>query len=184
MKNIRFWTLVGIVVAAAAARLIPHPPNFTPIAAMALFGGATFANRRMAFAIPLLAMALSDLVLGLTRYGLAALASRPAVYGCFLLTVALGVAARRRPGRVAAAALGSSVLFFLVTNFSVWIGSGLYPLTWEGLIACYTAAVPFFRNTLAGTAFYTLMVFGGFGLAQRYILVLREERSVTLYHPR
>ena len=131
MNRTRLWTLIGIIAAAAAARLLPHPPNMTPIAAMALFGGATLRHRSQAFAVPLLAMAASDVILGLTRYGLTALASRPAVYGTFALTVAMGLMLRRRrtPGAIGAAALGSGLLFFVVTNFSVWLGSVYYPPT-------------------------------------------------------
>jgi len=76
---------------------------------------------------------------------------------------------------VGGAALTSSVLFFVLTNFGVWLVSDLYPRTAAGLVGCYIAAIPFFRNTLAGNAFYTLVLFGGFALAQRYIPVLRQE---------
>ena len=169
MNRSRLWTLIGIIGAAALARLLPHPPNMTPIAAMALFGGATLRNRWQAFALPLLAMAASDVLLGLTRYGLAALASRPVVYGALALTVVMGLMLRRRrtPATIGAAALGSSLLFFVVTNFSVWLGSVYYPPTWEGLVACYTAALPFFRNTLVGNLAFSLVLFGGFALAER-----------------
>src|SRR5580692_2390336 len=117
----RSIVLVGIVVAAALARLVPHPPNMAPIAAMALFGGACFVDRKMAYFLPLVAMLLSDLALGYSRYGfLSILAIQPAVYGCFLATTALGrlVRDRRSVWQVGAATLAGSVLFFLVTNFA------------------------------------------------------------------
>ncbi|HZW31761.1 MAG TPA: DUF6580 family putative transport protein [Isosphaeraceae bacterium] len=179
MLNTRFWVLAGITLTVAAARLIPHPPNATPVAAMALFGGAHFASKRAAIAVPLAAMALSDLVLGLVWYGTAIIGSMPYVYACFVATSCLGmwVGPRPSPRRIAAAALTSSVLFFLVTNFGVWLTGKLYPLTWDGLAACYVTAVPFFRNTLAGDAVGTVVLFGGFRLAERSIAALREEAA-------
>jgi hypothetical protein len=175
--NVRFVALVGVTLAAAATRLLPHPPNVTPLFAMALFGGATFGNRIAAFAVPLAAMFLSDLALGLLFYGTAVFASMPFVYASFVLTVLLGCWVRRRrcsPVAIAGAALASSILFFLVSNFGVWLQWPLYPRTLEGLVACYIAAIPFFRNALAGDAVCTLVLFGGFALAQRYVAALRE----------
>ena len=179
MLSTRFWVLVGITLTAAAARLIPHPPNATPVAAMALFGGAYFASKRAALAVPLAAMALSDLVLGLVRYGTAILGSIPYVYACCVATACLGmwIGPRPSPRRIAAAALTSSIVFFLVTNFGDWLTERIYPLTWDGLAACYVAALPFFRNTLAGDAVCTVVLFGGFALAERSVVALREDAA-------
>ena len=176
MLNTRFFVLVFITLATAAARLIPHPPNVTPIAAMALFGGAYFISKKAAFAVLLAAMALSDLVLGLTLYGKAIFLLMPYVYACFLATTCLGLWIRPRssPQRIAAAALASSILFFLVTNFGSWLAYSFYSRTWDGLVACYIAGLPFFRNALAGDAIFTVVLFGGFALAQRYVAALRD----------
>jgi hypothetical protein len=116
MYRPRFLVLVALTLAAAASRLIPHPPNFAPIGALALFGGACFVDRRSAFLVPLAAMFLSDLAIG----GLHPLI--PVVYGAFALIVCLGFSLRRRRRVVpiAAATLASSLLFFVVTNFGVW----------------------------------------------------------------
>ena len=169
MTSPRFLTLLGIVAAAAALRLLPHWPNFTPIAALALFGGAHFASRRAAFALPLAAMLLSDLALGLH-------ASLPFVYGAFALIVALGLRlrTRRSVAGVGAAALAASLLFFAVTNAGAWAVGGLYPRTAAGLAEAFAAALPFYAPTLAGDAFYTALLFGGFALAQRALPALRE----------
>jgi len=180
MLNIRLWTMIGIVFVAAAMRVVPHSPNVTPIAAMALFGGAYLADKKLAFAVPLAAMFLSDMVLGFFVYDLGWFHPvMPFVYGSVALTVGLGLWVRehRSPLRIGAAAVTSSVLFFLITNFGVWlVGShGLYPKTVEGLAACYLAAIPFFRNILVGDAVYTLLLFGGYALLQRYLPALREE---------
>src|SRR5215470_13244534 len=112
MTNARFLTLVTMTLAAATTRLLPHPPNVTPIAAMALFGGAHFASPLTALAVPLAAMFLSDLLLG---FGLHPV--MPFVYGSFAFTVWLGrrVRTRRSPLAIAVAALCGSVVFFVVT---------------------------------------------------------------------
>lgn len=182
MLNPRFWALTGIVLSGAAMRLIPHPPNFTPIAAMALFGGAYFASKRTAFLVPLVAMYLSDLFLGFFIYDFGWFHGfMPFVYGSFAMTVCLGLLIRRRcsPLRIGAAALTGSVLFFVVNNFGVWVVGTFYPKTVGGLVTCYVSAIPFFRNTLAGDFAFTALLFGGFALAERWIPILREKRQLS-----
>ena len=173
MKNNRYLVLVGIVLAAAAARLLPHPWNFTPIGAMALFGGAQFASKHAAFLLPLSALFLGDLVLGLHKL-------MPFVYGCFAFTVCLGfwVRQNRSTGRIVIASLASSVVFFLVTNFSVWAVFDTYPKNATGLLECYVAGLPFFRNGLLGDLFYSGVLFGGLALAQLRFASLREPQLV------
>ena len=178
MLNTRFLALLGITFSAALMRLVPHPPNVTPIAAIALFGGVYFATKRTAFLVPLAAMYLSDLALGFFVYDFGWFHwFMPFVYASFVVTVCLGLLIRHRltPLTVGGAALIGSVLFFIVTNFGVWLVGNFYPKTVTGLVSCYVAAIPFFRNTLVGDAAYTLVLFGGFALAQRYIPVLSEE---------
>jgi hypothetical protein len=157
-----------LIVAAAASRLLPHPPNVTPVAAMALFGGAAFVDLRLALLVPLGAMVLSDLVLGL--HG-----TLPFVYGALAATALIGrlVRRRRRPAALVAASLTASTLFFLVTNFGVWLVGGLYPKTAAGLAAAYVAGLPFFRNTLLGDLAFTVLLFGGFALLERMVPALR-----------
>lgn len=178
MPRLRLVAVIGVILAAGASRLIPHPPNLTPIAAMALFGGAHFADRRLAFAIPLAAMFLSDLVIGL--HGLL-----PVVYASFALVVCIGFWLRSQTSalRVAGAALAGSVTFFIVTNFGVWAWGSLYPKTLDGLVAAYVAAIPFFRNTLIGDAAYTALLFGGFALLQRLAAASRRAGRPGAGHP-
>jgi hypothetical protein len=161
--------LIIMILAAAATRLVPHPWNLTSISAVALFGGAYFEDRRLAFAVPLGALFLSDLVLGLY-------AGMPTIYLSFAVIVGIGLWLRshRRPGVIAGAALASSLLFFGLTNLGVWAFDHLYPPTWSGLVACYVAALPFFRNSLAGDLLYTAVMFGGFALLERRFAALRE----------
>lgn len=176
MLNIRSKALVTIVLAAAGARLLPHPPNFTPLVAMALFGGAYFANKRAAFAVPLAAMLLSDVVLGLVLYGSAAFSGIPFVYASFAVIVGFGILLRRKRSlyRTTTAVVASALVFFIITNLGVWLRGHLYPRDMQGLVACYLAAVPFLKNTLASAAAYSALLFGGFALAEHYVPVLRE----------
>ena len=166
----RILALVVAIFAAAAMRLLPHPPNFSPIAAMALFSGAYLPRRAIAFAAPFGALVLSDALLGGFYPGM------NFVYLSFGLTVLIGwaIARRKTPLRIGGAALTSSVLFFVLTNFGMWLFSGFYPLTWPGFVACYAAAIPFFQNTLAGDLFFTALLFGGFALAERLVPALRR----------
>jgi hypothetical protein len=177
--NKRMMVLVSTVILAAMARLLPHVPNVTPIAAMALFGGAYLANRWLAYLLPLAAMLVSDLVLGYTLYGRTLLHSQPIVYACIVLTVAMGtlIRDRRSPLQVGSVTLGSSIIFFILTNFAVWVDGSLYPSTGLGLVSCYTAAIPFFRNSVAGDMTFAVLLFGGFALLEARIPSLRETRN-------
>ncbi|HEY7959294.1 MAG TPA: DUF6580 family putative transport protein [Sphingomicrobium sp.] len=157
----RLIALLSAIVVAAALRLVPHPPNFSPIDAMALFSGAYLGRRALAFAAPLGALLLSDLVLGFYH-------GQATVYFSVALIVMIGMTALTRVStlRVGAAAIASSILFFVITNFGMWMFSGIYPRTFAGLEACYVAAIPFFQNTVAGDLFYALLLFGGFRIAE------------------
>lgn len=177
MHTPRFRIVVGMILTAAISRLIPHPPNFTPIAAIALFGGAYFSDKKAAFVVPLVAMYVSDLALGFLVYDFGWFhATMPFVYASFALIVSLGFRLReqRSVDRIIVAAFASSVLFFLITNFGVWVAGSLYPRTIEGLVTCYVAAIPFFQNTLLSNALYTALLFGGFSLAERRFPALSE----------
>ena len=179
--NNRLMVLTAIVLAAAFSRLVPHPPNVTPIAAMALFGGAYLTKGKFAYWLPLAAMLLSDVVLGYTTYGASLLRSQPVVYACILATAAMGrlIRDKRSPLQVGGLTLASSVMFYVVTNFAVWISGSLYPRSWAGLAACYTAAIPFFRNSLLGDAGFAVVLFGGFALLEASFTSLRENRDLS-----
>jgi hypothetical protein len=160
-NNSRLIALLSAILAAAVLRLVPHPPNFTPIGAMALFSGAYLGRRWLAFAAPLGAMLISDVVLGFYS-------GFWVTYLAIGLVVLIGWLALSRvsPLRVGLAAVASSITFFLVSNFGTWALSGMYPHTSAGLEACFVAAIPFFQNTLAGDLFYATMLFGGFRIAE------------------
>ncbi len=169
MSTARLLALLAIIVAAAASRLVPHPPNFTPIAAMALFAGAYAPSGWQAFVVPLGAMVLSDLLVG--WHPLA-----PIVYASFALIACIGfwLRPRKTAPRVAVAVAAGSVTFFLITNFAVWAFGSSYPKSIEGLFAAYVAGLPFFRNTLLGDVFYAAVLFGGFAILERLFVALRE----------
>lgn len=167
MKKIltpQFIFVALIVLLAAASRVMPQPftlpPNFTPILAMGIFAGAVMTSFRMALILPLAAMLLSDLILGFH-------ATMWAVYLCIGISSLLGYAIRNKQNilSVAGVSIGSSVLFFLVTNFAVWLnsfeGAG-YTRDAAGLAFCYEMALPFFRNTLISTLVFSAVMFGSF----------------------
>lgn len=158
----------AIILFAAVMRLVPHYPNFTPVAAIALFGGAHFGKRWLAFLVPLMALFISDLFLGFHQMMIP-------VYVAFSLVVLLGHRLKNsiRPLPVIGASLGASTLFFLITNLAVWFASPLYPPTVSGLITCYVAAIPFFYSGLLGDLFYSGVFFGGFYLIQQRVPMLK-----------
>jgi len=172
----RLLALLAAIFAAAAMRLLPHPPNFSPIGAMALFGGAYLPKRALAFLAPFAALLISDALLGGFYPGM------NFVYLSFGLTVLIGwvISRRKTPIRIGAAAIASSLLFFLLTNFGMWLFSGFYPRTADGLVACYVAAIPFFQNTLAGDLFFTAVLFGGFAIAERMLPAIRQRERVRV----
>jgi hypothetical protein len=164
----RFWTALGLVVIAAALRLLPHLPNFSPVTAMALFAGAYFTRSSWAIAIPLAAMVLSDSVIGFHSL-------LPAVYGSFILVTLLGFALRERRGvlRIAGLAVTGSILFFVITNFAVWAQGGMYPQTPGGLSECFVAALPFLQTSVLGDLCYTGALFGVWALLEKSVPSLR-----------
>lgn len=169
----RDLVVASFIIAAALTRVLPHPWNFSPVGAMALFGGARFRNRWNAFLFPLVALILSDAILGFY----------PDVwvsYGAFCGIVWLGTLIQnsKNPLWIALAMLGGSVGFFIITNFGVWALQSIYPKTGAGLQACYVAALPFFQNTLEGDLVYTGILFGSYALAAHQFPVL-QDRSVS-----
>ncbi|OQX86344.1 MAG: hypothetical protein B6D55_06250 [Candidatus Omnitrophica bacterium 4484_70.2] len=130
--------ILFLIIFTIITRIIPHPPNFTPLIAVALFSGVYF-KKRFSFLIPLSIYVISDLILGVSDVSLFCWITIVFIYS-------LGT---------------SSILFFLITNFGVWL-MGWYPQNWQGLIQCYIAALPFFRNTLISAILYTAVLFGGY----------------------
>lgn len=173
MKNLRFGTLVGIILLAVGMRLVPHPVNFSPVGAVALFSGAYLSRRWMALAVPLLILLLSDLYLGFHS-------TVAFVYGGFALSVLVGCALQNKISvkSILAGSVGSSLIFFVVSNFGVWMMQDLYPKNAGGLMACFVAALPFFQNSLVSTVIYSAALFGLFELASRRFKVLQTSHAI------
>ncbi len=156
---VKLGIAIGQVVFAVLVRMLPHPANFAPMAAVAIFGGAILP-RRWALVTPLVAMIASDIVIGLHPLVLY-------TWGSFAV-IALAcshLSPRISAKRVAATSIAASVFFFVVTNFGVWTQGQMYPMTTGGLIQCYVNAIPFFRGTLFGDLFYSGVLFGLYALA-------------------
>ena len=158
----KFLFVVLIIVLASISRLIPHLPNFTPVAAIALFGSTLLNDKKSAVLLPLIILFISDLFIGLYH-------EIYVVYISFIFTSFLGFQLRKKLNIVnlSLASFASSIIFFIITNFAVWVmGNFYYPMNINGLILCYEKAIPFFRNELIGTFLYNMLFFGLFYLAK------------------
>lgn len=175
--------LAAMILLAALSRLLPHPPNFSPVEAIALFGGAYFASRAWALLVPIAAMLASDLVLastlGSSYAGYIGSISFWSVYACIALSTVLGFGLRGKVGgaRLLGYSLAGSVLFFAATNFGAWLASPFYAQTAAGLGAAYVAGIPFFQWTALGTLAYAAILFGGFALLRRQVPALRAQTA-------
>ncbi len=172
--NNKSLSVLGLIIFAALLRLLPHPWNFSPIAAIALFGGAQFRTRSAAFLIPLSALLLSDLFIGFY----------PSMHGTYLSFAAVVLLGRfflneqSSAPKILATSIAGSITFFLLSNFGVWLWDNMYLHTIQGLVQCYAAALPFFQGTLAGDVVYTTLLFGAFHLAQSRFPSLQQASSI------
>ena len=171
-----FKSILFFLILVSLSRLIPHPPNFTPVIAMAVFMPYLTRNVYSAMLVPLLAMFVSDLYLGFHS-------SMFWVYISILLGTTLShytMSIKKTYVHLGSNALVSSTIFFVITNFAVWMSGTMYPLTLDGLIICYTMAIPFFGNTLAGTLFYVsllgLVSYSATNISRRYT---DDEENIT-----
>ena len=162
------FALVSLVFVGFFARMLPHPPNFTPVIAMALLAGVYARPSWLGIAIPFAAMFVSDMVLNNTIYAayyegfsfFGHWGVYVAIAAAALLPIAMKASKASSLSALAGVGVGGATLFFLVSNLVDWVSSGMYPLNVAGLIACYGAGVPFFINTLLST-----LLFGGIGVA-------------------
>jgi len=154
-NRIQPWCLVAIVLVLAFSRLVPHPPNAVPIVAMALFAGAFFSNRMLAYLVPLVAMLISDYVLGFhSTIGY--------VYAGVAMTVFIGSFLKHITVlKVGISAIVASLIFYLVTNFGAWLHHDMYPQNTNGLLQAYTAGLPFLRNSMIANLAFSYLVFYG-----------------------
>ena len=169
LLNGKLFFAAGLILAAAFTRLIPHYPNFTAVGAIALFGGTYLPNKKLAFAVPFVAMILTDLILGFHQ-------TMWAVYLSFGLIVMIGmqISKNKKVTNIILGALSSSILFFVITNFVQWIYDPFYAKTGAGLAYCYTMAIPFFSNTVLGDLFFVTVLFGTYELAKSKLPILQR----------
>ena len=163
--------LAFLIAFDVAARLLPHAPGVWPVAASALFAGRIFRVPALALIVPLAATALSNFVLPGDDWRVALF-----VYAAILFPACAGILARRWQGAlpVVAAMVLSSMVFFIVTNFAVWAFNGMYPMTFEGLLQCYTAALPFLDKTVLGDLIWAAVLFGGAWLVRHRLVLARR----------
>ena len=161
----------GLIVIAVVSRIIPHLPNFTPIESIALFSGAYLASKRLSFILPLLGIYLADLVLNNTIYRSFYPESDSFIWisgymvWTFLAMIGIVFFGRLlknkiKPLNILGFSILGSLLFFILSNFGVWLGSVVYPKSITGLMECYTMAIPFFRNSLLSNLMFTAVLFG------------------------
>ena len=160
-KKILFITL--FIIVAALMRLIPHPPNFVPITAIAIFAGVKFNNIKIAYAIPISIMLISDLFIGFYSISLF-------VYLAFILIITYSSFNKKYSIKNI---ILSSVMFFIITNFGVWLMGG-YPKSVEGLVLCYTMAIPFFTNSIIADLFFSAILYYGFEQIEKRYLILKS----------
>ncbi len=167
--------LIGVCV---VMRLVEHAPNFTPLAATAIFAGFFFRSRMLALTVPIAALAISDL-LGAGFYDARIMI---AVYACIAVPALVGrfVRGRWMPVRVLGASLAASVLFFAVTNFAHFLFTPMYEKSLAGLLECYTLALPFFRNTLLGDLSWSFLFFGAYAVLPMAWLAMRARTQKAL----
>ena len=154
---------VFLIAFDVAARLLPHAPGIWPFAASALFAGRVMRTPALAVGVPLVAVLVSNAAFAGDDWRITLV-----VCAAVTLPAFAGILIRRWRGPlpVVAAMVSCSLIFFLATNFTVWAVSGMYPLTWQGLIQCYVAALPFLDKTVFGDLFWTAVLFGGAWLIQ------------------
>ena len=171
-SSFSYLVILAVLIAlGVAGRLLPHPPNFTPMAAIALFAGFIFIKRYMAVIAVVSTMILCDyFAFGSLSVSWFGSKSMFVVYIALLFPIVFKNFLQRKLGvlRIFGAALASSSVFFLATNFAVWAFSPMYEKTLEGLVLCYTMAIPFFQNTVAGDLIWSGAIFGTYFALRNY----------------
>ena len=169
--NKKFALAIGLIIVAICSRFVTHIPNLTPVMAIALFSGTVFSNKRLAFALPLTAMFISDLFIGLHP-------ALFAVYSSLAIAVIIGFYLKRnlKASSLLISSLAGSIIFFIITNLASFFIDPVYlPHSFASLVRCYTMALPFFRNELAGSLLYNFVIFGAYKLAESRLPVLARK---------
>ncbi len=170
------WLAIILILLGIAMRLLPHPPNFAPIAAIGIFGGVYFTSKKYAFFLPLAAMLVSDAIIGFAEIWVTL-----AVYGSFLIAGLIGLWLKNNKNllNTIGASLLASSAFFIITNFVVWFATPWYTKDVAGLASCFFLAIPFFKNTVLGDLFYVAILFGVYELIV-YLVKQRKFNAIKL----
>ena len=182
-KKIQLLFSALIVLLIAGSRLIPHTENFVPVFAMILFAAVHFKNKFQAIIISVGVLWLSDLYINnwgrfSEYYNEFIFFSSPFNYLAYILIALASIKLFKNTitiRKVLGSSIGIGVIFFIVSNFGVWLSGSLYPMTIEGLITCYIAAIPFFRATLASNILFSFVLFGGYYALQNQVKFLKLE---------
>jgi len=171
-RDFTFYLALILVLLACISRLIPHPPNFTPISAIAIFSGAMIADKKLAFLIPFTIVFFTDLIIGMHNYIWA-------VYLSFAINTFLGILISKNLKFLSIFIVGvfGSLQFYIITNFAVWLNSGIYNYSLEGLLECYTLAIPFYQNSILGDIFYITMLFLIYITIKNKLVITQNETS-------
>ena len=164
-NNTQFGIITILIILATLSRLIEHPLNFTPISAMILFGAAHFNKKWQIFLVPFFATFISDLWISGGYFNIW-------IYSSYLLMMLFGIMLYSQKisiYNILGGAVGSSLIFFIISNFGVW----MHPAYMKSLMACYIDAIPFYQNTLAGNIFYSGVLFGSYYLLQTRFTFLK-----------
>ena len=147
-----------LLILGIFSRLITHIPNFTPVIALSLFSGV-YLKRNQAIILPLLLLAVTDLILGFHE-------TMAFTYSSVLIISLIGLWLKNHKNvkNITVTSLYSSIIFFAITNLGVWLASGMYPMTASGLKECFILAIPFFKTELFSTILYTVVFFGAYEL--------------------
>ena len=186
-SSFSYLVILAILIAlGVAGRLLPHPPNFTPMAAIALFAGFIFIKRYMAVVAVISTMLLCDyFAFGSLSVSWFGSKSMFVVYLALLFPIVFKNFLQKKIGvlRIFGAALASSSVFFLATNFAVWAFSPMYEKTLEGLVLCYTMAIPFFQNTVAGDLIWSGVIFGTYFALRNYSnFQIFKQKDTLIFH--
>jgi hypothetical protein len=169
-----------IVTLAVLARFIPHAANFSPVYGALLFGGA-YLRKRDSIWFPVCLLGLSDVALNRWVYHMRIEWTEVIELGAFAAVALVGWSLRERctGRRFVTAVLAGPTVFYLISNFGVWLGFGMYPATGKGLIACYVAGLPFYGNSLISGVLFSALLFGGYELYQRRTRARRLAQSLV-----
>lgn len=172
--NIQLFTIILFIIVGCMSRIFPHAPNFTPIGAICLFGASHFTKKTYAFLVPILIIFFSDLFINNFLYSNSSFIFFHNgfywQYISYILIIALSITYLKPKIsllNIGLNSVSSSLIFFVISNFGVWVGSGLYSLNFIGFTSCYINALPFYYNTLISFVLYSYLLIGAFYLVQR-----------------